>query len=126
MKNIQVPKTNVGSIKNTKRINRNQSNIRSNSFDQILNKVNQNNRIKFSKHAKLRLQNRNINLNEKQLSKIERAVQKADNKGIKEALILMDKTAFVTSVRNKTIITTANTEQLGEKVFTNIDGAVII
>ncbi|WP_129596935.1 TIGR02530 family flagellar biosynthesis protein [Anaerophilus nitritogenes] len=82
--------------------------------------------VKFSKHATERLEARNIHINSKEMTKINEAVSKADQKGIKEALILMDNKAFVASVKNKTIITVATNEQLKENVFTNIDGAVII
>ncbi|WP_231701761.1 TIGR02530 family flagellar biosynthesis protein [Crassaminicella thermophila] len=82
--------------------------------------------IKFSKHAIQRLEARKIKLDKKELIKINQALNKADQKGIKETLILMNNKAFVASVKNKTIITVALDENLKENVFTNIDGAVII
>ncbi len=95
-------------------------------FNQILNRIQKNNGLKFSKHAIQRLDNRDIQLSDVQISKINNAVNKAENKGVKEALILMGDTAFIASVKNKTIITTVTSGQLKDNVFTNIDGAVII
>ncbi|WP_026893847.1 TIGR02530 family flagellar biosynthesis protein [Clostridiisalibacter paucivorans] len=95
------------------------------NFDQILNSLNSKS-VKFSKHAQQRINTRNINLSDQDLGKIENAIDKAQAKGVKEALIVMGNKAFIASVKNKTIITTANTEELKENVFTNIDGAVII
>lgn len=82
--------------------------------------------VKFSKHAMERLDSRRIKLNSQEMTKIKEALNKAQKKGIKETLILMDNKAFVASVENKTIITVALEEQLKENIFTNIDGAVIL
>jgi len=95
------------------------------SFQDVLSQVNQK-ELKFSKHAIERLQSRNIELTSKDIEQINQAVNKAEEKGVKEALILMDNKAFIASVKNKTIITAAAEDQLKENVFTKIDGAVII
>lgn len=82
--------------------------------------------VKFSKHAMDRLQSRNIKLSTEDINKINEAVNKAAEKGVKEALIIMGNTALVTSIKNKTVITAATEETLKNNVFTNIDGTVII
>ncbi|HOQ37740.1 MAG TPA: TIGR02530 family flagellar biosynthesis protein [Acetivibrio sp.] len=95
------------------------------TFDEILkSKVNEGSEIKFSKHAQMRLQMRNINLSEAQKERISRAVQKAEEKGVRESLVLVDDMAFVVNVRSKTVITAVNSNELKDNVFTNIDGAV--
>jgi len=95
------------------------------SFEEILkSKVNENCGLKFSKHAEMRLQVRNINLTDAQKEKISKAVQKAEEKGVKDSLVLMDDIAFVVNIRNRTVITALNSNELKENVFTNIDGAV--
>ena len=97
------------------------------SFQDVLSKVKSSSEeVKLSKHAKIRLEQRNISLTEADMKKIDEAIDKADKKGIKDALILMDNKAFVANVKNKTIITASTNEQLKENVFTNIDGAVIV
>ena len=82
--------------------------------------------IKFSKHATERLNNRNVNLSTEDIIRLKSAFSKADSKGVKDALILMDDKAFIANIRSKTIITTVSKEQLKDNIFTNIDGAVII
>lgn len=82
--------------------------------------------IAFSKHASQRLFSRGINLDEDKLNAIADAVDKAQEKGSKETLILSDDTAFVVSVDNRTIITAFDKENLREGVVTSIDSAVII
>lgn len=97
------------------------------SFEEVLHQVNKSNsEIKFSKHAVQRMDNRNINLNKAEVEKLQNALDKAEDKGIKEALILMGNKAFIASVKSKTIITTTYSTTMQDKVFTNIDGAVII
>jgi flagellar operon protein len=60
------------------------------------------------------------------MKKLNQAIEKAKEKGVKDALILMDDKAFIASIRNKTIVTAAFEDQLKENVFTNIDGAVLV
>jgi flagellar operon protein len=99
----------------------------SQGFDSILQQqINLQTEVKFSKHALDRLQARNIKLTKEDISKINDAVNKAAEKGVKEALIIMGNTALVTSIKNKTVITAATEENLKSNVFTNIDGAIII
>lgn len=97
-------------------------------FEKLLqeNIVKQSSEVKFSKHAELRLQMRNINLSNEQRQRIDMAVKKAQDKGVKDSLILMDNLAFVVNVKSKTVITAVSNSELKENVFTNIDGAVIV
>lgn len=82
--------------------------------------------VKFSKHAMERLQSRNISLSKDDIGKINDAVNKAAEKGVKETLIIMGNTALIANVKNKTVVTAASGDNLKDNVFTNIDGAVII
>lgn len=81
--------------------------------------------LRFSKHAGNRLEQRNINLSDEQLSRLTEATKKADEKGIKESLMIMDGMAFIVNVKNNTVITAMDQNENSENVFTNIDGAVI-
>ncbi len=96
------------------------------SFNEILDKIQNNQELKFSKHAIQRLESRNIKLEDGDIEKLNNAVDKAESKGVKDALIIMGDKAFVASIKNRTIITAAAEDQLKENVFTKIDGAVII
>ena len=82
--------------------------------------------IKFSQHAKERLQTRNIQLGEAELTKLSTAVDKAAQKGARESLVLMDNLALVVSVKNRTVITALDGSNMKDNVFTNIDSAVIL
>lgn len=103
------------------------TNNQNSGFGKILNEqINKNSGLKFSKHAEFRLHTRNINLSGLQIDRINQAVTKAEGKGVKDSLILMDDIALVVSVKNKTVVTVANKNELKDNVFTNIDGAVIV
>jgi len=80
--------------------------------------------LKFSKHANERLASRNIDLTDDQLERLEIGARKAGEKGINESLVMVDNLAFIVSVKNSTVITAVNDGE--DKVFTNIDGAVIM
>lgn len=98
-----------------------------NSFGKIFNEqLIKQKELKFSAHAEKRLQQRNITLDSASLAQLEKAVGKAEAKGAKESLILMNDLAFVVSIPNKTVITAMEQAGMKENVFTNIDSAVII
>lgn len=82
--------------------------------------------LSFSKHASERLFSRGINLDEPMMNKIADAVDKAQEKGSKETLILTDDAALVVSIKNRTVITAFDKENLKEGVVTSIDSAVIL
>lgn len=94
-------------------------------FNQVLDQKLQG-ELKFSQHARERLQARNIKLSDDDINKLNDAVGKARSKGSRDSLILMNDMALVVSVKNNTVITAVAQENLKENVFTNIDSAVII
>ena len=121
-------KNNINGVNGIPSINTQRPAVQQNSgFESVLQKtISEKDGLKFSKHAELRLQARNINLTAVQKEKMSAAVAKAEAKGVKDSLVLMDNLAFVVNIRNKTVITAANNNELKENVFTNIDGAVIV
>ena len=82
--------------------------------------------LKFSKHADERLADRNIFLTEDQLDRLAEGARKADEKGIRESLVIMDNLSFIINIKNKTVITAMDHADKEEHIYTNIDGAVII
>lgn len=82
------------------------------------------NNIKISAHAKKRLEQRNITLSQENMTKLTEAVNKAESKGAKDTLVLMDQIALVVNIKNKTVITAMGQENMN--VFTQIDSAVIV
>lgn len=79
----------------------------------------------FSKHAKNRLTERNIDLTNEQLARLQEGTDKAGQKGIQESLVLVDNLAFIVNIKNRTVITAMDRMESRENIFTNIDGAVI-
>ena len=82
--------------------------------------------LKFSKHASMRLDQRDISLSPDQSQRLEAGVLKASEKGIKELLVIVDSLAFIVNVPNQTVVTAMDQNESMDNVFTNIDGAVII
>ncbi|MCK4691269.1 MAG: flagellar protein, partial [Desulfuromonadales bacterium] len=81
--------------------------------------------VKFSRHAVDRMNSRGIQFNPNQLQRLETAVSQVAAKGGRESLVILDDTALVVSVKNDTVVTVVDREQLKNNVFTNIDSAVI-
>lgn len=98
------------------------------TFDEILQKniKTGDNGLKFSKHALKRIDARNIDVSPQLVAQMNSAVDKADGKGVKGALILSGTTAFIVNVPSKTVVTAMDSGEMKENIFTNIDGAVII
>ena len=96
------------------------------SFAEILEqkKTQGGSELKFSKHANERLISRNIDLTDSQKERLQSAVKAAEAKGIKESLVMMDNLAFIVNVKNNTVITAVAGGE--EKIFSNIDGAVVV
>jgi flagellar operon protein len=82
--------------------------------------------VKFSNHAIDRMTARGISFNAEDMQKINKAVDKAAAKGSKDSLLLMNDTALIVSVKNKTIVTVMDKNALKENVFTNIDSTIVM
>ena len=95
-------------------------------FQEQLTNLGQTGELKFSAHALKRLESRQISLSKQDMNQLKEAVNKAEAKGAKESLILMDQMALVVSIKNRTVITAVDNDSLKDNVFTNIDSAVIV
>lgn len=82
--------------------------------------------VRFSRHAAGRLADRNIELTSGQMERLNAGAQKAQAKGIRESLVIVDQLAFIVNIPNSTVVTAMNQDDAAENIFTNIDGAVII
>lgn len=80
--------------------------------------------VKISSHAKMRMVERNINLDKSDMQVISKAIEELNNKGARESLMLYKDMAFIASVDNRTIITAMGDKEVD--IVTNIDSAVII
>jgi flagellar operon protein len=93
------------------------------SFQEIFRQ--QAGKLQFSQHALQRIERRGIDLSDGTLQRLEAGAARAASKGSRDSVVFVDGTAFVVSVRNKTVITAVDREHMREHVFTNIDSAVI-
>lgn len=91
------------------------------NFEEVLSKE-----LNISKHAEKRLEARDIQLSNVQKSQISNALNRLEQKGARDSLVLMDELALVVNVPSKTVITAMTTEQMQERVFTNIDSTMIV
>ena len=104
------------------------------SFEEVLRKTSRQTQeeaagispLKFSKHACMRLENRNISLSREQNERLESGVRKAGEKGIHDSLVIVDSLAFIVNIPNKTVVTAMDKSETDENIFTNIDGAVLL
>jgi flagellar operon protein len=81
--------------------------------------------IQFSKHALQRLERRQLEVDGATIGRLGDGLDRAASKGSRDAVVLVDDTAFVVSVKNRTVITAVGRDQMKDHVFTNIDSAVI-
>jgi flagellar operon protein len=81
--------------------------------------------IRISAHAQARLRQSGVGIDAAAADRLKNAVERAEQKGSKDSLVLLDDLAFVVSVKNKTIITAVDSNRAKENVFTNIDSVVI-
>lgn len=82
--------------------------------------------INISKHAEQRLNERNIIINETQWQTITEKMTEAKQKGVTDSLVLTDEAALLVSAANNTVITAMNKQEAASKIFTNINGAILI
>ena len=95
------------------------------SFADVLERTAGPEPLHFSKHALERVQRRGIALDPTTVGRLREGVGRAAGKGSRDSLVLVDGTAFVVSVPNRTVITAVGSEHMREHIFTNIDSAVI-
>jgi len=82
--------------------------------------------LNFSKHVSQRIGRRQLEMGPDRVKRLEGAVDKAASKGANDSLVLLDDLAVVVSVKNRTVITAMNRENMKEGVFTQIDSAIIV
>lgn len=83
-------------------------------------------KIKFSNHATKRLEARNIELTNDALDKLQTAFEKAEAKGSRDSLVLINDNAFIVNIPNRTVVTAMPVSDNMENIFTNIDSVVFL
>lgn len=80
--------------------------------------------VTFSAHALERLRSRNIRLTQEDMTRLGTAIDRVAAKGGRESLVVYRDTAYLVSVKNRTVITAVDKAHMNDHVFTNIDSAV--
>lgn len=100
---------------------------RGSGFDSVLREhLNKTSGVQFSKHAAARVEQRRIEVTGSFMEHLNQAVEKAQDKGAKNVVIISDRGAFIINVPNKTVVTTMSNQEMKENIFTNIDSAVLL
>lgn len=82
--------------------------------------------LNFSKHAAKRLEERGIDMDSRLMNDLENAVEGARKKGARELAVIGAKGVFIVNVPNNVVVTTMSQEDMKQRVFTNIDSAVLM
>ncbi len=90
-------------------------------FDSLLS-----NQVNLSQHAETRIRSRNIPWSAEMEKRISQGIDAAQAKGSKETLILADNIAVIANVKSRTVVTAMERDQMKDRIFTNIDSAVLV
>jgi flagellar operon protein len=82
--------------------------------------------VEFSKHLMERINRRKLKIGPEETQKLNQAIEKAQAKGSKDSLVLLNDLAFIVSVQSRTVVTAMDKNKMNEGVFTNIDSAIIM
>lgn len=53
-------------------------------------------------------------------------MNEAKQKGVRDSVVILNDAALLVSAKNNTVVTAMDREEATEKVFTNIDGTILI
>ena len=82
--------------------------------------------VTFSKHAKIRAEERGIEITQSLIDQLKGGMIRAQAKGATNVIAMDAEKAFIINVPNAKVITAISQDEMGESVFTNIDGAVFL
>ncbi|MFD2443527.1 TIGR02530 family flagellar biosynthesis protein [Bacillus sp. CGMCC 1.16607] len=88
--------------------------------------INVQTKLTVSKHAKERLSQRDIHIDQSRWEIIEKKVAEAKKMGVKDSLVLLQDAALIVSAKNNTVITAMARDEASTQIFTNINGTIII
>ena len=81
-------------------------------------------RVELSGHAQSRVAQRGLTLDSAAIQRLGRALDRAQAKGGRSSLIVIDDVALVANVPERRVVTALQTGEAKEWVFTNIDSVV--
>ncbi|MFT6632301.1 MAG: flagellar operon protein [Bacteriovoracaceae bacterium] len=82
--------------------------------------------ISLSSHAVKRLEERKIDFNGEEYTKVKEAMAKLKAKGGQNSLIVSDKAAYIVDVKNNKLVTAVDKGSMSENIFTKIDSTMFI
>lgn len=82
--------------------------------------------VRFSKHAAARVEQRGIEVTDSLLKDLNQAVGKAREKGAKDVVVIGQQGAFIVNIPNNVVVTTMTSQEMKQNIFTNIDSAVLL
>jgi flagellar operon protein len=91
------------------------------SFTETLSRAQE---VRFSNHAQKRMESRDIELSPENVNRLSDAIDKAEKRGGKSSLVMVDDLAFIVNVRDRMVVTALDANHRGEGVFTQIDSVV--
>lgn len=83
-------------------------------------------KVRFSKHAAARVEQRGIEVTDSLLKDLNQAVGKAREKGAKDVVVIGQQGAFIVNIPNNVVVTTMTSQEMKQNIFTNIDSAVLL
>lgn len=122
--NPSISSSGLGSIGERPSVGKDKSPVSPEEFQKVLKQ--EESKINMSQHAETRIRSRDIPWSPALEKRVMEGIEALEAKGSREALILADGVAFIANVRSKTIVTAMDRTQLKERVFTNIDSAVLV
>lgn len=82
--------------------------------------------FKISKHAQARLDERNIKIDASKWDNIFEKVKEAKQKGVTDSLVITDEATLLVSAKNNTVVTALDRSEMQSRIFTNINGTIVI
>ena len=95
-------------------------------FSELLQREADRTSVHFSKHAAQRVQERGIQMTDSLLGDLNQAVQKARDKGARDVVVIGQSGAFIVNIPNNVVVTTMSGTEMKDKIFANIDSAVLM
>ncbi len=82
--------------------------------------------LQLSAHAQQRIHERGIAFDALQKQTVSEAMNLLESKGSRDALLLRSDAAFLVNVPNRTVVTAIGREEMIDRVFTQIDSAIVL
>lgn len=82
--------------------------------------------LKISKHAQARMAERKISISNESWQQLTEKLFEAKQKGVTDALVVMDDATLIVSTKNNTVVTALHKTDADSRIFTNINGTILL